>query len=55
MAWKDEGMRIFLAEIDFDGLREDKVPPVGGVLMSYVDDRAAAWSTKQSCKIYSAS
>jgi hypothetical protein len=24
-------MRVLQAEMDFDGLREDKVPPLGGV------------------------
>jgi hypothetical protein len=51
LTWPErEGMRVFLAEIDFHGLREDKVSRAGGVLMSYVDDRAATWSTKQAAK-----
>ena len=39
-----------MAEMNFDAWREDKVPPPGGVLKSYVKDRAVPQSPKQGAK-----
>jgi hypothetical protein len=43
---KNQSLNTLLkAEMNFDGLREGKVPPPGGVLRLYVEDRASSAAT----------